>query len=140
MVADSQLTQGRGTILSWPEKIVRLERPLGDQLLGAAGSIASLVLFLGWFRAGAVLAKRPKIPEDTITVLVMDRFGMTVYQDECAPIKVYEPYCAIGSGDQYARGAIEAGATAEEAVKIAARLDYQTGGPLQVEYLEPEKG
>lgn len=41
-------------------------------------------------------------------------------------------YGGIGSGSDYARGAMAAGATAEEALKIAAELDPYTGGQLQI--------
>lgn len=38
------------------------------------------------------------------------------------------PFFAIGSGSDYAMGAMAAGATAAEAVEIAARFDKDTGG------------
>jgi 20S proteasome alpha/beta subunit len=41
------------------------------------------------------------------------------------------PFYAIGSGSDYARGAMAMGATAEEAVRIAAEYDTSTGGKIR---------
>lgn len=46
---------------------------------------------------------------------------------------------AIGSGSDYALGAMAAGATAEEAVKIAARYDVNTNDVTQVATLVSEE-
>lgn len=42
------------------------------------------------------------------------------------------PFFTIGSGAQYAYGALAAGATPEEAVKIAIEADIYSGGDLQI--------
>ena len=42
----------------------------------------------------------------------------------------------IGSGADYAVGALMAGATVEEALKIAIKLDINSGGPIQIELSE----
>ncbi len=42
----------------------------------------------------------------------------------------------IGSGADYAVGALMAGATVEEAIKIAVKLDINSGGPIQIELSE----
>jgi ATP-dependent protease HslVU (ClpYQ) peptidase subunit len=42
----------------------------------------------------------------------------------------------IGSGADYAIGALMAGATVEEAIKIAIKLDINSGGPIQIELSE----
>ncbi|MBR1173913.1 hypothetical protein JQ617_08105 [Bradyrhizobium sp. KB893862 SZCCT0404] len=52
-----------------------------------------------------------------------------------------EPFAAWGSGSDVAYGAMEMGATAEEAVKAACRRNMTTGGEVQVErpgHQEPE--
>lgn len=46
-------------------------------------------------------------------------------------IPISMPYAALGTGEPYARGALEHGASAIEAVEIAARLDIHTGGPVR---------
>lgn len=42
----------------------------------------------------------------------------------------------IGSGADYAIGALMAGASVEEAMKIAIKLDINSGGPIQIELSE----
>jgi ATP-dependent protease HslVU (ClpYQ) peptidase subunit len=42
----------------------------------------------------------------------------------------------IGSGADYAIGALMAGATVEEAIKIAIKLDINSGGSIQIESSE----
>jgi ATP-dependent protease HslVU (ClpYQ) peptidase subunit len=42
----------------------------------------------------------------------------------------------IGSGADYAIGALMAGATVEEAIKIAIELDINSGGKIQIEHSE----
>ena len=46
-------------------------------------------------------------------------------------------FFAIGSGKEFALGALHAGATAEEAVRIASEYDSLTGGPIQTAKLMP---
>ncbi len=63
-------------------------------------------------------------------ILIGDRFMMT----EEIPV----PYFAVGSGGNIALGAMDAGATAEEALEIACRRDTHTskmGRKLQIETL-----
>ena len=52
-------------------------------------------------------------------------------------IRTGTPY-AIGSGASYALGAMDAGATAKEAVKIASR-DVYTGGIIRTHKLKGKK-
>ena len=46
-------------------------------------------------------------------------------------IEIKEPYYAVGSGSAYALGALAAGATASQAVKITCRHDNNCGGKVQ---------
>ena len=58
--------------------------------------------------------------------------GVVQYLDEeLAPIRVYDKYITLGTGGAYARGAMDAGASVEDAVEIAIRYDGNSGGPIQ---------
>lgn len=46
------------------------------------------------------------------------------------------PYHTLGSGQEFARGALEFGASAHEAVEVACRLDVNSMGPVQDFHLE----
>lgn len=48
----------------------------------------------------------------------------------CGWVSITIDYAAIGNGEAYARGALEFGASAVEAVTVAARLDLHSGGPV----------
>lgn len=62
-------------------------------------------------------------PHGTVYKLCRDRFSLTTL--------AAGPFIALGSGSDYALGAMAHGATAAEAVAIAARLDIHTGGEIQ---------
>lgn len=55
--------------------------------------------------------------------------------DGLTPDEVYDDMITLGSGAEYARGALEAGATTAEAVAIAIKHDGQSGGPVQTTLL-----
>ena len=44
---------------------------------------------------------------------------------------VVQPPVAVGSGCEFAIGAMAAGASSADAVRIAAKFDINTGGPVQ---------
>ena len=45
---------------------------------------------------------------------------------------ILQNQCAIGTGEKFAIGAMDAGATAEQAVKIAKKRDIYTGGKVRI--------
>lgn len=53
--------------------------------------------------------------------------------DDCSVLKNKDGYYGVGSGASFALGALYAGASLENAVKIACQLSIYSGGPLQVE-------
>ena len=53
--------------------------------------------------------------------------------DEMEPQPLRDAYFAIGSGGAFAIGAMDAGASAEEAVRAACRRDLYTSEPIDVE-------
>jgi ATP-dependent protease HslVU (ClpYQ) peptidase subunit len=52
--------------------------------------------------------------------------------DDLSVIRSGSGIYGVGSGADYAMGALYAGATPEKAVEIAAKLDVNTSGPIQV--------
>lgn len=57
----------------------------------------------------------------------------TLVDDEMEPQPLRDAYFAIGSGGAFAIGAMDAGATAEEAVRAACKRDLYTSEPIDVE-------
>ncbi len=148
MVSDNQNTLGG--IPTPCRKIFRVTQgPNAGTLVGTTGAPGPCFIFMNWYRYhtehdftelmddNAILSI--DIPEDDFwcvlltpanKIMVVDRF----FCPEEIPVQYY----AVGSGGNIALGAMDAGATAEEAVKIACRRDTYTSAmnrPLQVEEL-----
>lgn len=105
-------------------------RKLSDgSLFGGAGPATELDLLAQWLIEGG---KKPKLEKLTALRLMPD--GKLIYfTEKCQPIEIDAP-CAVGSGGEFAMGAMDAGATPQEAVEIASDRDPHTGGVIT--YLE----
>jgi len=145
MVSDNQATTNSGEMMTPCNKIFLIEGgPHDGDLIGTTGHEGPSLFFIEWWSEGgehdwtslsndAIL----DIHEDTEDfecllfskgkILVVDRFFI--------PYEIDLPFYAGGSGAQFAMGAMEAGATAEEAVSIACKFDPSSakmGRRLQV--------
>lgn len=67
---------------------------------------------------------------DATVLLIGRRIAYRMESQNMTPVEVKSPY-AIGSGECFAMGAMLAGAEAEDAVRIASRLDIYTGGKVR---------
>jgi ATP-dependent protease HslVU (ClpYQ) peptidase subunit len=95
-------------------------------LVGAAGDLREIVRWLEAYR------KKRDLPDDlSITVLRLSADGLHTWTAADGWLPVDEPRYAIGSGGKCARGAMAAGASCREAVRIAATIDAGTGGPVR---------
>ena len=118
--ADRKATAG--TMSMTTQKIHLL--PDGS-LLGFAGSLSEGLLLVRWFSEGCPKKKSPKIAEtDAIHVT---KKGAVLYEPSLVAIPVLDPVFAIGSGSDYARGAMAMGADSRRAVEVAALFDPNTG-------------
>lgn len=127
-------------------------RKINNCLVAGAGRLSSVIAFFEWFEkwsdAQVVQGEAPHV-----TVFVPegindeDFHGLVIFSDRV--IFFYEggktsyslenqEYVAIGSGADYAIAAMDAGLSAEEAVKIAIGRDVFSGGEVFVETLDPE--
>lgn len=131
VVADSQES---GSITSHCQKLYRAK----GHVIGTSGDSYSGLAFIEWFKAGSdpdAIPNFTSLPEDQDFECMVIRPNRTVYTVN----KLFVPYdrtrpryVILGSGTACAAGALEQGATAREAVRIAAKLDDATGGRLQV--------
>lgn len=103
----------------------------GPFLAGVSGAVAPCQRFLDWFVSG-MEGDPPPMPEGDALA-----HGIIITPaDECLTwgprgwertrVETY----ALGSGADYATGAMAMGATAEEAVRVAMRFDTKTGGEV----------
>lgn len=132
MAADSlAVTSGR------KGRVRKLYRIRGA-ILGVAGSAEHAVMFAHWYDSGADLSDRPK--DLDIGALVLDSNGIFRYEGNCYPYEILDEFAAVGSGADAAIAAMYMGATPEEAVEVACKVDLHTGPPVVVERLAHKQG
>lgn len=129
MCSDSLVTQG-DLKLGSVNKIFTVDR----YVIGIAGTYQHAMQFINWFREGRP-DKRPDFDGEkpNFDALVYDKIlDYTMhYSDGFLGDLIASTCYAIGSGTDLALGAMEAGATAHEAVKIAIKRNSNCGGKIK---------
>lgn len=128
LAADSQVTQqlsehGGGFRNGSVQKIHRHR----GFLYGCCGDLLMMERFRDWFHAG--LKEFCPLDECSEAMIVCPDGRVLVYNG-VLPHRIDGPYYAIGSGRQFALGALALGASAVEAVEAAAVHDAYTGLPV----------
>jgi hypothetical protein len=125
LAADNMMV-ARGGIPIVRTKIYKTTKNSKWKAVGAAGNSYCIVPVVDYIRG--VSKKVPEqFPEEEGTILLIDKNNKPwMMNGKQVPIEVCVPF-AIGSGGDYALGAMAAGKTASEAVAIAATLDVNTG-------------
>ena len=119
LAADSQTN---GSYVEYHNKIARI----GNVVVACAGTVSEIAQFQRWCKDRT---KDKPILTDFSCLEI--RSGKVYYYDEnLEPLTPSIPV-AIGSGSDFAMGAMLAGATAKEAVKIACKLDSNSGGKIK---------
>lgn len=90
-----------------------------------------------WHQKGAKVEELPKGAEkdddrNGWTLIAIDHTGIGKYSSGCPYIERFDPPVAFGAGQDYALGAMVAGASASQAVEIACKVDVWSGGTIQV--------
>ena len=125
MSADSQITAGDHKTAA-----TKLFRRNGD-IIGVAGDFAAALLFVEWW-CGVVSEEYPDPPDmKDVEALVLSHTGIYLFCGSAVPIKITHPFAAIGSGAAAALGAMHMGATPQQAIKVASRVDPYTGGRIK---------
>lgn len=120
MVADTFFSDG-----SRSQKILRGTR----QLVGYAGDAYAGVLLATWVLEG-MRGPPPAMKRGTVSVLVLRHDGLFQMDGRGVLLPHTAEFFAIGSGGDYAIGAMARGATPEEAVEVAAEFDSHTKLPI----------
>lgn len=108
----------------------------GQFLAGACGNATYSAAFLKWFLGG----RKGEPPEarsdsdgcDRGVIIGPTTTDLLVFEQGGSFRMIKSPYFAMGSGRQYALGAMYAGASAKEAVEAAMRHDDFTWGSVMV--------
>lgn len=105
----------------------------GPFLAGVSGALAPAQRFLDWF-TGGLRGDPPEMPDGERTT-----HGLIVCPDDViltwGPLgweRTHNSMAAMGSGGEFAQGAMAMGASPEEAVRVAMIYDTKTGGEISV--------
>ena len=126
LAADTRMTQG-SALVGNVVKIVR--RKKDGALAGGAGDCSWVQSFHRWVLRGEKGDLDP--PGDDSKGLLITRKKIELFEAS-GPVEFNPPFFAMGSGRDFAMGAMAAGASAEEAVRLAMQLDAFTGGDVMV--------
>jgi ATP-dependent protease HslVU (ClpYQ) peptidase subunit len=134
MAADKQMNTGNMKHQHVGSKIRRGTYREAPALYGGSGTTVFFSAVIDWLMAGEPPDHRPELPgsEDTFTVIVATPSGVFEYIDSLRPIFLGDITWAIGSGAEYAFGAMDAGACAKRAVEIACGRDCSSGMGIDV--------
>ena len=131
MVADKRAS---GDTLFLTTKIFRIN----NSLIGFSGNIEQALRFMEWRRSPDT---KPCFDGGfQCEVIELSACGaLTWWGAEMVGIKIENDHYAIGSGSQFALGAMAMGASPAKAIKIAARWDGATGSEIQTMTLKAGK-
>lgn len=121
--------------------IIHRDDEIGECLIACSGMSEVCEAFVEWFSlidSEREKLKRKKCPttNDFEAIVLLSDGSLWWYGKNWYPVELKERYFAIGSGSNYALGALHAGATVVEAVKIASKLDPNSGMGVQVERIK----
>ena len=123
LASDSRITAAETVITNNQRKVHRLK---DGRLFGYAGSVED------GHRLLTALRRNTKPPElEAISALRIDPDGSVWLYEGNVWIKQREAYYALGSGSNYALGAMDAGVSAKDAVRIGIKRDVSSGGRVQ---------
>ena len=100
---------------------------INGYVVGCSGFLHDIDKFLEWVRA-EMPENKPKVDVDAI---IHDGFKVRIVSKGCVLSKPIDDFCAVGTGSEYAIGAMAMGATAKQAVEIAKKYDRATGGRIK---------
>jgi hypothetical protein len=94
--------------------------------IGIAGSYIECMEFVRWWKSGAK-GSPPEMEE--VDALVLTRDGrILMFNQHHSFFEIDDQFAAIGSGGAAALGAMHMGATPEQAIIVAGKVDPTTGG------------
>lgn len=98
---------------------------------GGSGNVVDVSKFLDWVEEGADPKNLPKLSDCFRGILINKNYTMHYVYSEGISRPITAPFYTVGSGQDVAKGALTAGATAEEAVQAAMHIDVFSGGQVE---------
>lgn len=141
LAADSRAYGGKWK--ASPGEKAKMRRIAAGRFAGCVGAISTNSvggdqLLWDWIERGAPAPVSGDIRPDSFSVLILAPDGLHLaYENMTFSGPIRSEFYAVGSGEDFALGALAMGATAEEAVQIASRFDHHTGGEIVTMRLAP---
>lgn len=139
IAADSRTTvqtEEGGSRVFRCEKLYRcFEGTPKEAILGTAGESSSSLVFVDWYRSETrpvEVIDRLINGEADFTVIALTREGLFEFDKWGRGEKILDKFYAIGSGAKGAMCAMHMGASAEQAVRIACKVDPYSAPPITV--------
>lgn len=138
MACDSRMAANNHLVGDYADKVFQI----GGYTIGVAGRYAECLAFIDMMedeieRLRVQQTTFLPIPENVVedmdnfsAILVSPDGDVFVFESSRFSIPSQTPIC-IGSGSEYAYGALAMGATAAEAVEVASKYDLYTGGEIK---------
>lgn len=133
LAADSRAYAGNRSPIGYKTKIRAVVVDEVPYLVGVSTPAPGFgEAVLNWFEAGHDFRDSPPMPEGGFTLIAIDAAGQGYYANDTFYLSgpLAAPFWAIGSGEEYAIGALTAGESALGAVQVAKRYDQWTDGPI----------
>lgn len=105
---------------------------IGNSLFGAAHGSEAIEILLKQLRKHKGKRGKVKPIDGEVAGLLIEKNGSIWLFEGSMWQKIDMPYYAVGSGSYYAMAAMDAGASAVEAVEIAMRRDPYSGGLVTI--------
>lgn len=134
MASDSQVQDHRDVVVDRDRpKVHRLD---DGRIVGAAGNSFDADAWVAWVSTG----KNGDCPiqGDSFVALILNLDGSVLWVDHKGREVLTPVPCAIGSGEEIALGAMDAGVSPYRAVEIACNRDIYSGGPVRSLFLIQE--
>lgn len=137
IAADTQNTDSAQTIY----RVAKIERLKNGSYFLGSGNCFTIGITKRWAETGFAESKRPEYgvmfedPDEygfSCLVISQDGNTITLIDNEMQPTLILDDYAAVGSGGAFAIGALDAGATVEQALDIACQRDSSTSHPVHV--------
>lgn len=119
-----QITEGRKTF---------------EVIIGICGEVFAALTFVDWYGTGKPIPDTLLNITSNFSCLILRPDGLYEVDNHCRTDKVLDDMFAIGTGAHAARAAMYCGKSAVDAVRVAARIDKNTGGRVVAETLKKEK-
>lgn len=133
MAADT-MSWVRGVAICAPAKIIRVD----GGLLGAAGPTGVCHWLRRYLANPDTAGPKPPVERDDLQALLVERSGQIWRWDwQLVSFQHLGSFVAIGAASEFLYGALYAGASAEDAVRLAIRHTDCAAGDVQIERLHP---